>query len=187
MPPTRRAKINGAEQTSGSHAKGLAVTVMIDRLQFEDGLATRTRRTPRSVSVVAIMRNPTGFDKPRPSLQRDRMSAHRVSAALRRARSRSRNYHSVRRFDRDITPTSQACSPAISGDACAQSARRRRSRACSARKHRRWRRYRETDREDNHRRVPTPWPSTAPRCQSCSSERRNSRCHGGNTRVGPPR
>jgi len=74
-------------------------------------------------------RNPTGFDKSRPSLQRDRMSANRVSAALRRARSRSRNYHSMRRFDRDIKPTSQACSPAISGDACTHSARRRRSRA----------------------------------------------------------
>jgi len=35
-------KINGAEQTSGSHAKGLAVTVMIGRLQLEDGLATRS-------------------------------------------------------------------------------------------------------------------------------------------------
>ena len=31
MPPTRRAKINGAEQTSASHAKGPAVTMMIDR------------------------------------------------------------------------------------------------------------------------------------------------------------
>jgi hypothetical protein len=31
MPPTRRAKINGAEQTSASHAKGPAVIMMIDR------------------------------------------------------------------------------------------------------------------------------------------------------------
>src|SRR6516165_3197251 len=31
MPPTRRKKINGAEQTSASHAKGPAVTMMIDR------------------------------------------------------------------------------------------------------------------------------------------------------------
>ena len=40
------------------------------------------------------------------------------------------------RFDRDITPASQAC--VISGDACAQSARRRRSRGRSARKRTRW-------------------------------------------------
>ena len=53
MPTNLRAKANGAERTSGSHVKGLALTVMIDRLQLEEGLATRSRRTPRSVSVVA--------------------------------------------------------------------------------------------------------------------------------------
>ena len=37
-----RAKISGAEQTSGCYAKELDVTVMIDRLQLEDGLATRS-------------------------------------------------------------------------------------------------------------------------------------------------
>jgi hypothetical protein len=30
MPPTRHAKINGAEQTSASHAKGPAVIMLID-------------------------------------------------------------------------------------------------------------------------------------------------------------
>ena len=116
-----------------------------------------------------------------------RMSAHRVSAALRRARSRSRNYHSMRRFDRDIKPTSQACSPAISGDACAESARKRRSRGHPAQTRRRCRRSAGKDREGNRRLVPTPLPGIAPACQSCSSERRNSRCHGGNTRLDPPR
>jgi hypothetical protein len=156
MPPNLRAKANGAERTSGSHVKGLALTVMIDACSLRKGWPREVAGRREAFRLLPTCRNPTGFDKSRPSLQRDRMSAHRVSAALRRARSRSRNYHSMRRLDRDIKPTSQAYSPAISGDACAESARRRRSRGHPAQTRRRCWRSAGKDREGNRRLVPTP-------------------------------
>src|SRR5215468_1542288 len=61
MPPTRRAKINGAEQTSASHAKGPAVIMMIDR---SSPLAWKNRANvkPSIISnhaIVAVVTAPT--------------------------------------------------------------------------------------------------------------------------------
>src|SRR5215472_16921514 len=59
MPPTRRAKINGAEQTSASHAKGPALIMMIDR---SSPLAWKNRANDKVFSnhaIVAVVTAPT--------------------------------------------------------------------------------------------------------------------------------